>query len=406
MKRPGSAEDISDIVKDAISANEVIEITGNGSKRDIGQTVMASIEISTTEMAEVLEYNHSELVMTAQAGTSLKKIREVLDANNQMLAFEPADYSKLLNSQAEPTIGGTFGVNLTGSKRLSTGAARDALLGVNFINGSGELIKTGGKVMKNVTGLDLVKLMAGSWGTLGIMADMTFKVLPKPELIKTVLIMGMDDATAAMAMAKAMAQSVEVSSAAHLSEGVSNKVLDGGFDRPITALRLEGLVPSVELREAKLKNVMSQFGDLEMLDHKKSDQLWNEISNVYPFCDGSDQAVWKVSVAPNLGCQLVSKLKENCRFDAYYDWQGGLVWLKMHDDTHADTIRKHIRELGGGHATLIRADGNTKAQVPVFEPQAEPIEALSRRIKAKLDPHNLFNPGRMTFPSNSQSAGR
>lgn len=398
---PKSAEELTAMVVDAAGADQTIEVIGSGTKSGIGHEFDADVKIKIAELSGIIEYTHSELVMTTKAGTRLDDVQAELEKNNQMLVFEPADYSELLAASGKQTMGGIFATNLSGPRRLTAGAARDGLLGVNFVNGKGELIKSGGKVMKNVTGLDLVKLLAGSWGTLGIISDMTFKVLPRPEATKTILISGLSDKAGSAAMALAMAQSTEVSSAAHLPEGVCHSLLEGNLPQgSVTALRLEGLEASVDDRKARLISALSGYEQLSVIDTEQSKNLWREISNVKPFC-GSDSIVWKVSVAPSAGHQLVSLLQNQCDVNAYYDWQGGLVWLSMDSDaqarTHAILIRDSIKQLGGGHATLIRAGSDIRKEVAVFEPQSLPVATLSARIKSQIDPKNTLNPGRMSF---------
>ncbi len=393
---PTSPDELVDAVKNAVKGGKVIKVSGAGTKAIVGNHVAAEIEISTTKLSGVTEYIHSELVMTAQAGTPLSVVERELAINNQMLAFEPSDYAQLLGSDKEQTIGGVFATNISGSRRLSAGAARDALLGVKFVNGKGQLIKSGGKVMKNVTGLDLVKLLAGSWGTLGIMSEVTFKVLPRPEIMKTILISGLSDADATSAMAKAMGQSTEVSSAAHLPQSVSGAFLDGSYEgQSITALRLEGLKESVDDREKRLMDALSEYSNLSVIETEQSAVLWQEIANVKPF-NGADTIIWKVSVAPSEGHKLVAELGRKTDVDAYYDWQGGLVWVSMKSGHNAGELRQLIKSLGGGHATLIRASEEVRFEVDVFEPQPLPVAALSARIKAQIDPQNILNPGRMS----------
>lgn len=394
---PTSADELVDAVNSAIASGKAINVAGSGTKSAIGNNVDAHVQISTSKLSGVSEYIHSELVMTAKSGTPVSTVQKELAKNNQMLAFEPADYSKLLGTKGKQTIGGVFATNMSGSRRLSAGAARDALLGVKFVNGKGELIKSGGKVMKNVTGLDLVKLLAGSWGTLGIMSEVTFKVLPRPEVMKTILIKGLSDADASKAMALAMGQSTEVSSAAHLLETVSSTFLDGAFkDQSVTALRLEGLKESVDDREKRLIKALSEYSDISVIETDQSALLWQEIADVKPFCS-TDTIVWKVSVAPSLGHQLVAKLRHVTDVDAFYDWQGGLVWISLKSGHYASELRQAIKELGGGHATLIRGSEDARSDVDVFEPQTLPVAALSARIKAQIDPKNIFNPGRMSL---------
>ena len=397
IQYPESEEAIARIVVEAGKANRPIEVRGGGTRLDVGRPVQSASVLSVAKLSGITNYDPSELVMAARAGTPLAEIEAALAENNQMLTFEPMDHRPLLGAVGEPTIGGVFAGNVSGPRRISAGAARDNLLGVRFVNGSGEIVKSGGRVMKNVTGLDLVKLMAGSWGTLGVMSEVIFKVLPRPETAVTIAVSGLNDAEAAEAMAAALAMSVEVSGAAHLPESVIARFAGGSLKGgPATVLRLEGLVPSVEVRTGRLVAEMGRRGTVSVLDGDVSAGLWRDIRDVTPFVDGSMKPVWRVSVAPSAGHQLVAALRLKTGVDAFYDWQGGLVWLRMEADPEAGLIRQYIKALGGGHATLVRADAATRASVAVFEPQPKPLEALARRIKDQFDPAGVLNPGRMT----------
>jgi glycolate oxidase FAD binding subunit len=337
------------------------------------------------------------MVMTAKSGTPLAEVIAAAAEHRQGLAFEPADWRGLMGSEGEPTIGGTFACNLSGPRRFQSGAARDHLLGVRFVNGLGEAVQAGGRVMKNVTGLDLPKLLAGSHGTLGIMTELTFKVLPLAETSATIVLSGLDEATATQAMAEAMAMSVEVSGAAHLPESCVKRFLDGGLPQgSATALRLEGLAFSVRERAAKLSQTFARVASVAELDRDQTTRLWREIRDVHPFAaDGSDRPVWKISTAPSMGHNILSALRMQTGVDGYLDWQGGLVWLRMEADAEADLVRNLVRQTGG-HATLIRANEETRRNIPVFQPEVPAVAALSARIREKFDPSGMFNPGRMS----------
>jgi len=397
IQYPETEADVARIVTEANVSGLSIEVRGGGTKLGLGRPVQSALTLSVAKLTGITNYDPAELVMAARAGTPLAEIEAALAVNNQILTFEPMDHRPLLGATGEPTIGGVFAGNISGPRRISAGAARDNLLGVRFVNGSGDIVKSGGRVMKNVTGLDLVKLMAGSWGTLGVMCEVIFKVLPKPETAVTIAVSGLNDAEAAEAMAVALAMSVEVSGAAHLPESVIHKFAGGTLKGgPATVLRLEGLKPSVEVRTERLVAEMSRRGTVSVLDGQSSADLWRDVRDVTPFADGSMKPVWRVSVAPSTGHQLVAALRLKTGVDAFYDWQGGLVWLRMEADPEADLVRQYIKVLGGGHATLVRADAATRTAVPVFEPQPKPLEALSRRIKDQFDPAGLLNPGHMT----------
>lgn len=396
VHKPADEAELATIIAKAAADKSLLEIYGGGTRRGIGGLVKAGAMLDVSALSGIINYNPAELVMSAKAGTPLADIEKALDENGQMLTFEPMDHRPLLGSKGQPTIGGVFAANVSGPRRLSAGAARDSLLGVRFVNGLGEVIKSGGRVMKNVTGLDLVKLLGGSYGTLGVMSEVIFKVLPKPETSVTIAISGLNDAEAASAMALALAMSVEVSSAAHLPDSVSGQFLGGALpDGPATLLRLEGLSESVSVREQKLAEAVSPLGKVTRVDSEASAILWREVRDVLPFTKRQDKPVWRVSVAPSAGHQLVASLRLQTGVDAFYDWQGGLVWLAMEQDAEAEMIRSFISHLGGGHATLVRASEAVRSAVPVFEPQPAPLAALSARIKFEIDPHGIFNPGRM-----------
>jgi glycolate oxidase FAD binding subunit len=396
MLTPYTESEAANLIKVTARSRLTLEIIGGGTKRGLGGIVAASETLSSENLTGITGYNPAEMVMTAKSGTPLKTIFEALGEQNQMLAFEPPDYRGLYGIEGEPTIGGLFAANLSGPRRFQAGAARDHLLGVRFVNGLGDVVSAGGRVMKNVTGLDLVKLMAGSFGTLGFMTELTFKVLPKPETSATLLLSGLDDEAAARAMAKALAMSVEVSGAAHLPDSCKWQFVDGTLpEGAATALRLEGLSFSVDERIARLK---SAFPGLELcvLEQDASTALWHEIRDVRPFrADGRNRAVWKVSIAPSEGQRLLQALRLEVGIDGFYDWQGGLLWLRMEAGPEAELLRAGIRQFGGGHATLMRATEDERRAIPVFEPEAAAVAALSGRIREKFDPGGMFNPGKM-----------
>jgi glycolate oxidase FAD binding subunit len=295
-----------------------------------------------------------------------------------------------------PTIGGVFAANASGPRRIIAGAARDSLLGVRFVNGRGEIVKAGGRVMKNVTGLDLPKLMAGSYGTLGLLSEVTFRVPPQPQTEQTLIVSGLTDAQATAIMAGAMALPVEVSGAAHLPVTVAHLCNRGQWpDGAATVLRIEGLPASVAVRMEKLAAVMAGHGAVSQLQVAESRVLWREIRDVRPFCDGTTKPVWRVSVAPSSGHRLVAALRLEAGVDAFYDWQGGLVWLRMEAEPEGELLRRFIEAAGGGHATLLRATPTARAKTAAFQPQPEAVALLSGRIKQKFDPAGIFNPGKM-----------
>lgn len=396
MLTPHTETDVVNLVRTAVRSKLTLEIRGGGTKAGLGRPMAASEVLSTAELKGITAYNPAEMVMTAKAGTPLATVQAAAAENRQGLAFEPADWRALMGSEGEPTIGGAFACNLSGPRRFQSGAARDHLLGVRFVNGLGEAIQGGGRVMKNVTGLDVPKLLAGSHGTLGVMTELTFKVLPLPETSATIVLSGLDEATAAQAIAEAMAMPVEVSGASHLPESCVRSFLDGALpEGSATLLRLEGLAFSVGERAAKLAQAFSRVASITKLDHDQTTRLWREVRDVHPFAaDGSDRPVWKISTLPSMGHHILSALRMQTGVDGYLDWQGGLLWLRMEADPEAGLVRDLVKQ-AGGHATLLRASEAARYSTPAFQPEAPAVAALSARIREKFDPAGMFNPGRM-----------
>jgi glycolate oxidase FAD binding subunit len=268
------------------------------------------------------------------------------------------------------------------------GAARDSLIGVRFVNGRGEAVKSGGRVMKNVTGLDLVKLMAGSWGTLGFLTEVTFKVLPKAERAATLIFRGLDDARAIEALSQALGSPYEITGAAHIPS-----VDQAGAS---TLLRIEGFSFSVEYRLGELRRLLKRYGTPDIVERKGADALWQSVRDATLIADPRDRAVWRLSTAPTKAPELTAAIARSLDARWFYDWGGGLVWIATdpRGDAGAAAIRKALRTTGG-HATLVRAPAEVRAAVDVFEPQPEALMRVSAGIKASFDPAGIFSPGRM-----------
>jgi glycolate oxidase FAD binding subunit len=402
---PTSAGEVLSTVQWALAEEQPLEIVGHGSKRGIGHPVQAAHTLDLSGLSGITLYEPEELVLSAKAGTPLAEIEKLLAAHNQQLAFEPMDYGPLLGGvPGRGTIGGVLAANLSGPRRLKAGAARDHILGIEAVSGRGEAFKSGGRVVKNVTGYDLSKAMAGSWGTLAVLTSVTFKVLPAAEGETTLVLRGLTEDQAAAAMALAMGSGAELSSAAHLPENVVGRVLGGALaGSPATLLRLEGFGPSVAYRMARLKELFKAVPSLDEFGAGMSRNLWREIRDCVPFADGTERPVWRVSMAPSEGHRMVAALRMEAGADAFYDWQGGLIWLRMDSDPEAETVRSLIKKFGGGHATLVRAAFQWRAPTPVFEPQPPALAALSARLKREFDPKGILNPGRMVAGQTSAS---
>ncbi len=394
---PQSAEDIRDIIAAAVSEESPLVVEGSGSKAGLGRPVQAARTLSLAKMSGVTLYEPEELVLSAKAGTPIAAIEALLDEHHQRLEFEPLDYGPLHGRPAgEGTLGGVVACNLSGPRRLKQGAARDHVLGVKAVSGRAEIFKSGGRVVKNVTGYDLSKGLTGSFGTLAVMTDITVKVLPKTETETTLALRGLNDDEAAGAMAAAMGSSAEASGAAHLPAYVADRVAaDALGQEPATLIRLEGFGPSVEARAAYLGEALRRVGTVERLDPETSRRVWRDVRDVCPFADGTQKPVWRLSVTPTRAHEIVMSLRMQAAIDAFYDWQGGLVWLRMEGEPEAELIRETIHRFGGGHATLVRAAATVRAATAVFQPQPDPLAALSRRLKEQFDPKGVLNPGKM-----------
>jgi glycolate oxidase FAD binding subunit len=395
--KPRDGKEVEDAIRWAVSNDKALEVAGAGSKRALGRPSQTDITLDLSGLTEVMLYEPAELILSARAGTPLADIEALLDKNNQALAFEPADYGPLLGGAAgQGTLGGAIATNLSGPRRLKAGAARDHFLGVTAVTGRGDTVKSGGRVVKNVTGYDLCKLLAGSYGTLAAMTDITLKVLPKAETEATVLVEGLTDAEACLAMSTALGSPADVSGAAHLPDHIAS--FFDGLPKPeaATVLRLEGVAPSVAYRKETLAALMQPFGAVVVLEAADSRALWKSIRDVKPFATEAarKRPLWRLSTAPSQAHRLVDFITPAAQM--FYDWGGGLVWVAMpfEDEPDAASIRATIGELGG-HATLVRAPAAVRASVDVFQPEGPAVAALNKRVKDSFDPKGLLNPGRM-----------
>ncbi len=407
--QPTDAAQVEETIAWAVGEEVPLEIAGAATKRGLGRPLLGlhgeagnrtiGHTLDLSQLRGISLYEPEELVLTAGAGTPLAEIEAAVAEKGQQLAFEPMHMAPLYGNEGG-TLGGAVACNLAGPRRIKAGAARDHVLGVQGVSGRGEAFKSGGRVVKNVTGYDLSKLMTGSYGTLAALTEITIKVLPAPEKIRTLLLLGLDDETAVQAMRAALNSSHEVSGAAHLPAAIAAQSVVSyisGAGGAVTALRLEGFGPSVEARMAALRDLLRSFGANEELHSANSVAFWQEVRDVAPFQSG-DQPLWRVSVAPNAGAAVVRDVTDVQPGAAFYDWGGGLIWYhpdSPDEDSGAAAVRAAVERHGGGHATLVRAADDVRAQVEVFQPQAGGLAALTSRVKDSFDPRRILNPGRM-----------
>jgi glycolate oxidase FAD binding subunit len=399
--RPDSAEALREIVANALAEETALQVAGGGSKERLGRPVDLP-RLRVDGLSGIGSYEPEELVMTAAAGTPMAEIEARLADNRQQLAFEPADYGALLGGEpGRGTLGGALACNLSGPRRIKAGAARDHFLGVQAVTGRGDLIKAGGRVVKNVTGYDLCKLLAGSFGTLAVMTEVSVKVLPAAEATLTLLLAGTGPQDGLRALRAAMASAYDVSGAAYMPEaaaGRSNALSAAGGG--IAALRLEGPGPSLRHRADALKDLLRLPGaEIGELDTEHSQTLWREVRDVALL--PANNVLWRISAPPAAGAALLEALEPPLRPQWLADWAGGLIWLALEGgdaavlpDGGAAIIRGALAA-HGGHATLFRADAELRATTDVFQPQAEPLARLSARVKESFDPKHILNPGRM-----------
>ena len=376
-----------------------VEILGAGTKRGVGRPVAANVAISTGGLRGITLYEPTELVMSARAGTPVSQIEVELASRGQMLAFEPIDLGATLGGHAGlQTIGAVFAANLSGARRVAAGAARDHLLGVKGINGRGEIFKSGGRVMKNVTGYDVARGLTGSWGTLAVLTEVTFKVMPIPDDVATLVYSGLTDDLAVELLSTAMGLPFEVSGTLHLSAGLAGRLKHdelAALKKPLTALRIENFTKSVAYRKGRLIEALKIFGRPVELDLESSLRFWGEARRL-AFIPHTPALLWRISTTPQAASKVVSTIQRHMPAEACYDWSGGLIWLETQAsaDAGAADIRRAVAT-HGGHAMLVRADASVRQSVDVFQPLSPEIEKLTRGLKAAFDPMGLLNPGRM-----------
>lgn len=399
IQRPLTEPDLARMVASAAKARTPIEIMGGGTKRDIGRPMQTASALTTRALRGVTLYEPNELVLAARAGTSLAEVKMMLNARNQELAFEPLDLGPLLGYEPDSgTIGAVFATNLSGPRRIQVGAARDHLLGIRAVNGRGEVFKNGGRVMKNVTGYDLVKAMSGSWGTLGILTEVTMKVLPRAQESRTVLIPGLNPALGIEALCRAMGTPYEVSGAAHFEAPIAARlpdILGSHAAGAVTAMRIETFSQFAPGRTEALMTALSAFGAMSVLEHPQSVALWEAVRTLSPFTHTTDP-MWRITVAPDRAARVVERIRERVKARALFDWSGGLIWLELDEtaDANASLVQRTVAG-EGGQASLIRAAPDVRAMVDVFQPLNAGTGRLTRAVKSAFDPDGILNPGRM-----------
>jgi len=378
---PTSESDVADAVADALRDGTKLAIVGGGSKSAIGAPVQA-LPLPMTGLSGVVDYDPAELVLTVLPGTPLSDVQQLVASAGQMLAFEPFDHGPIFGQPVgQATIGGVVAAGVSGSQRISSLAARDHLLGFRAVSGRGEVFCAGAKVVKNVTGYDLPKLAAGSWGRLFAMTELTLKVLPRPLETAHRMLRGLNERQAVRAMSIAMGSQADVAAAAHLPADIR-----GG--ESATILRMQGFGPSVAARCAMLEALLADFGSIDIPWPDEAAATWDSLRTLAPL--GDDHPIWRINVAPSRAPDVVEPLRAlGARW--MFDWAGGLIWLAS--DADPAIVRKAAAD-AGGHAALIRGDAALRSITPAFHPQAPGLGALEARVRRAFDPAGVFETGR------------
>ncbi|MEX6634737.1 FAD-binding protein [Hyphococcus lacteus] len=400
--KPQNVSELQSAIKDALSSQITLELRGSGSKRRLGRKVHSNVLVDLSRISGITLYEPEEMIITVRPGTPLAEIEAALAQHNQRLAFDPPSYVALWGASSDHgTIGGAMMTGRAGSRRLTAGGPRDHCLGVKAVNGFGEICAAGGRVVKNVTGFDISKLVTGSFGTLCAVSELTLKTHPTPNDTVTLALLGLDDVTAVDTMRQAMSSSCQVSAAAYLPEQITNHFANNTLPPHISAtlLRLDGFHPTTRARAETLSNQLKSIDGHQLIPCTESRPLWMEISNAQCFSQNIEHALWHISVPPKNGPEIIDHLRSMFKFDYYFDWAGGGIWVEIKNQSHdySTEIRQTIRDLvgGDGHATLMRTPHDLIDVAAPFQPLAPEIEAITRRIKSQFDPMGIFNPGRM-----------
>ena len=396
--QPNPAEAaLADRITQAAARNEPLLVQGNGTKAGMLRPVQAERVVSTAGDSGIVLYSPQELIISARAGTPLSVVEAALAEKGQHLIAEPPDLSVLLGLTDRPqTIGGVTATNLSGPRRVAWGAVRDHVMGIRAVTGRGEVIHSGGRVLKNVTGLDLCKLFTGSHGTLGVITEVTLKVLPAPEQTGTLAIPGLDAAAAVGALSAALGSPFSVSAAAWLPKEAAERVPElAAFGTGVALARIEDFAASVTYRTEKLAAQLALAGTV-ILDDATSRAVWRAVRDVRPLAAEPGDAVWRVSVRPSAGAGVLTGLTKGHGMTGYLDWGGGLVWLTGPATEAAHLAIEAAATHAGGQWTLMRAPDSLRSAVRVVPDEPAPLARITRRVKAAFDPKGIMNPGRIT----------
>jgi glycolate oxidase FAD binding subunit len=395
--KPNTREEIIEIIKNCYKKNVPLEINGLQSKKKIGRNFQSEKTLDLSNYSGIIEYKPEELYIKVKSGTPIKEIISELDKNNQQLAFEPNDFGFLFSGKSnEGSIGGVISSNFSGPRRFKSGSARDHLLGFQGINGKGETIKSGGTVVKNVTGYDLCKLLSGSFGTLSVLTELSIKVLPKPETNKTLIINNPHLKKALEYFDVALSSSIDPSGGVFYPEYFRKNFIfnDLTQEGALIGLRVEGPSNSVEHRIKKLcKELDVMNNEFSVLDQEQSSIFWEKTRKLKVFTS-LQESLLRAVVPVSETFEVLQKLKKY-EINYFLDWGGSLVWLQIEKITTKilNEIKKIIQG-AAGYLTVIKVEEDMKAAIDIFT--VDPIKyRISEKIKKSFDPKRILNPGKM-----------
>ncbi|WP_426956825.1 FAD-binding protein [Muricoccus radiodurans] len=381
--------DEAGIARAVAEATAPVAIEGSGTTLGMLRPVQAARTISTRNLTGITLHRPQELVIAARAGTPLPEIEAALAEHDQVLIAEPPDLRGLLGTadRPPPTIGGLVAANLSGPRRIAGTALRDNVLGLRFVNGTGEVLRAGGRVHKNVTGLDLCKLLAGSHGTLGIITEVTLKVAPAAERTATLVVPVDGTAAGVSVLSAGLTSPYGVTGAALVTEGLEA----AGIAGPAALLRLEDVASSVAYRTGRLRAALP--GVSRILEGEESRAAWRAIRDATALAPAEGEAVWRLSLRPSAAHAAAAALRAAFPARLLLDWGGGLVWVSGPATEAAHRVV--MAAASGGTFTLFRAPDALRAALPVIPEEPAALARLSARVKASLDPAGRLNPGRM-----------
>jgi glycolate oxidase FAD binding subunit len=386
---PNHSGDVAQIVREANTSRRRCEIGGGGTKRSLGNPVNADFQLDLSAIAGIEMYEPDELVLTVRAGTPVSHIREVLAKRNQQLAFEPPQYAALFgNSTSEDTIGGIVACNLSGPRRILSGSVRDAVLGIEAVNGRGEIFKGGGRTVKNVTGYDVPRLLTGSYGVLAAITSITLKTHPAAARELTLVLTGLSDAVAIQVLSGSLKMPIDISAAVHLS---------GRFSDSLTAVRLEGFSESVAARERELAKYLQKMGPVTSMVGDESAAFWRRQRDLSDFASDPEACVWRLLLPATHAARAVAAIEG----EVLYDWGGSQVFIKTSAEgarSQATSLRTLVGEVGGS-ACLFKAPAALRLDLGTFQPRPRAYQELAERIRTSFDPNSVLNPGKLAAVS-------